>query len=148
MRANHTAQEELNKSANTELFLTYKNGNSIWFNLVPPPWGSCERIKVSTAPGTQESSMNSGIFPPPDSSHCLVLLAWQKLPLAILCSQAASSIGIWPWNPETSGLRGGSQVPSFALVTAHQWSDLYFWPVPQNCCLPSTEENCFCHILQ
>lgn len=37
-----TAQGELNNSANIQLFLTSKNGNSIWFNFVPPSWGSCE----------------------------------------------------------------------------------------------------------
>lgn len=84
----------------------------LWPKRMAVPYGSTDTAimgqlweeKVSTAPGTQESSMNSRVFLPPDSSYCLVLLGLQKLPLAILCNQAASCMGIWPWNPETSGL--------------------------------------------
>lgn len=79
------------------------------------------------------------------------LLALQKLPLAILCSQATGTMGIWPRDPETSGFgegRGAARHPPSPRVTAREWSDLYFWPVPPSWHLPSTEENCFCHILQ
>ena len=37
------AQDEPNRSVNIHLSLTYKNRNSIWLDLMPPSWGTCDR---------------------------------------------------------------------------------------------------------
>ena len=87
------------------------------------------------------------LIPPSAQSYFLSL---QKVTLAILCIQAARYP--WAFGPEAlrhlGWGRGWSRYLPSPHVTAHQWSDHYFWSVLQSWCLPSTEENCFCHILQ
>lgn len=86
------------------------------------------------------------LSPPSVQSY---LPSLQKLPLAILCSQAASSMGISPWAPETSELQvagGWDRYPP----TPERYSPSVKWSLflarsAELMCLPSTEENCFCH---
>lgn len=37
---------ELNKITDTQLILTYKNGDFIWFHLMLPSWGRCEKKRT------------------------------------------------------------------------------------------------------